>query len=98
MENTTVLHNTTHFKKRLFQEPREITLHKNNFNREDAYPLSQAWKTTLIKEQNKGKKIRVYFPNKNYSTVPEGKTDPKKSGTGQDLGISKGIYPGRTRE
>ena len=96
-KNTTVLHNTSHYKKRIIQETIEIALHKQNFNKEDAYPLIQAWKTTLI-GQNKGKRIKINFPNKSHSTDLEGKTDPEKPYTRkQDLGIPKGINPGRTR-
>jgi hypothetical protein len=90
-----VLHNTSHYKKHLIQEVISITLNKNNFKREDAYPLRQSWKTTLINKQNKGKRINVNF-FKNYSL--EGKADPEEPGKGQDPGIPRGINPERTRE
>jgi hypothetical protein len=95
-DNTTVIHNTSHYKKRLIQEAIGITHNKDNFNREDAYPLSQSWKTTLVNKKYKGKKIKLKFTKK-YS--PESKADPENPGTGQqDPGIPRGINPGRTPE
>jgi uncharacterized protein (UPF0335 family) len=77
-QKTNLLHNTRRYKTRLIKEAIEIYRHKNNnFNREDAYPLSKAW-LTLIKPNNQKQTV---IDNINWNS---NKTDSKNKGNPQN--------------